>query len=179
MKSWKVTAEINMDASKYVSVNVKANTERKAIIIGEEKIKKVYDAFFVTNIVAKEVEKETKNEDKKLKTLEELLNEGKSFKEINKNFKDMIKNVKESGANFVICQWGFDDEANHLLMHNNLPAVRWVGGAEIEQIALATGGRIITNFKDIKKEKLGRAREVKEINMKNILKIKRKKIIKH
>lgn len=88
MKSWKVTAEINMDASKYVSVNVKANTERKAIIIGEEKIKKVYDAFFVTNIVAKEVEKETKNEDKKLKTLEELLNEGKSFKEINKNFKD-------------------------------------------------------------------------------------------
>ena len=77
-----------MDASKYVSVNVKANTERKAIIIGEEKIKKVYDAFFVTNIVAKEVEKETKNEDKKLKTLEELLNEGKSFKEINKNFKD-------------------------------------------------------------------------------------------
>jgi T-complex protein 1 subunit epsilon len=80
-------------------------------------------------------------------------------------FKDMVKSVKESGANFVICQWGFDDEANHLLMHNNLPAVRWVGGAEIELIALATGGRIITNFKDIKKEKLGSAREVKEINV--------------
>ena len=47
-------------------------------------------------------------------------------------FKNMIKNVKESGANFIICQWGFDDEANHLLMHNNLPAVRWVGGAEIQ-----------------------------------------------
>ena len=77
----------------------------------------------------------------------------------------MVKSVKESGANFVICQWGFDDEANHLLMHNNLPAVRWVGGAEIELIALATGGRIITNFKDIKKEKLGNAREVKEINV--------------
>ena len=80
-------------------------------------------------------------------------------------FKNMIKNVKESGANFIICQWGFDDEANHLLMHNNLPAIRWVGGTEIEQIALATGGRIITNFNDIKKEKLGRAREVKEITI--------------
>ena len=68
-------------------------------------------------------------------------------------FKNMIKSVKDSGANFVICQWGFDDEANHLLMHNNLPAVRWVGGAEIEQISLATGGRIISNFNDIKKEK--------------------------
>ena len=66
----------------------------------------------------------------------------------------MVENVKQSGANFVICQWGFDDEANHLLMHNNLPSVRWVGGSEIEQIALATGGRIINNFSEIKKEKL-------------------------
>ena len=80
-------------------------------------------------------------------------------------FKTMVKNVKESGANFVICQWGFDDEANHLLMHSNLPSVRWVGGAEIEQIALATGGRIINNFSDIKAEKLGSARVIKEISV--------------
>ncbi len=44
----------------------------------------------------------------------------------------MIKKIKDAGANVVICQWGFDDEANHLLMQNNLPAVRWVGGPEIE-----------------------------------------------
>ena len=37
--------------------------------------------------------------------------------------------------------------------------------AEIEQIALATGGKIISNFNEIKKEKLGRAREVKEITI--------------
>lgn len=47
-------------------------------------------------------------------------------------FADMIKQVKDTGANLVICQWGFDDEANHLLMQNDLPAVRWVGGPEIE-----------------------------------------------
>ena len=40
--------------------------------------------------------------------------------------------VKDSGANLVICQWGFDDEANHLLLQQKLPAVRWVGGPEIE-----------------------------------------------
>ena len=40
--------------------------------------------------------------------------------------------VKTTGANLVICQWGFDDEANHLLLHKQLPAVRWVGGPEIE-----------------------------------------------
>ena len=44
------------------------------------------------------------------------------------------------GATLVICQWGFDDEANHLLMHRDLPAVRWVGGVELELIAIATGG---------------------------------------
>ena len=31
-----------------------------------------------------------------------------------------------------MCQWGFDDEANHLLMQNKLPAIRWVGGPELE-----------------------------------------------
>lgn len=31
-------------------------------------------------------------------------------------FIDMVKKVKDSGANVVLCQWGFDDEANHLLM---------------------------------------------------------------
>ena len=47
--------------------------------------------------------------------------------------------LQEVGATLVICQWGFDDEANHLLMHRNLPAVRWVGGVELELIAIATG----------------------------------------
>jgi T-complex protein 1 subunit epsilon len=47
-------------------------------------------------------------------------------------FDEMVKQVKDTGANLVICQWGFDDEANHLLLQNNLPAVRWVGGPEIE-----------------------------------------------
>jgi T-complex protein 1 subunit epsilon len=42
-------------------------------------------------------------------------------------FKDMVQKVKDSGANLVICQWGFDDEANHLLLQHGLAAVRWVG----------------------------------------------------
>lgn len=50
------------------------------------------------------------------------------------------------GAGLVICQWGFEDEANHLLMHHNLPAIRWVGGVEIELLAMATGARIVPRF---------------------------------
>merc|ERR1719313_1276185 len=76
----------------------------------------------------------------------------------------MVQKVKESGANVVLCQWGFDDEANHLLMHNGLPAVRWVGGVEIELLAIATGARIIPRFEELSTEKLGTCGVIKEMN---------------
>ncbi|KAF5341759.1 hypothetical protein D9611_001810 [Ephemerocybe angulata] len=79
-------------------------------------------------------------------------------------FQDMIKKVKDTGANLVICQWGFDDEANHLLMQNELPAVRWVGGPEIELIAMASQGRIVPRFEDLTAEKLGSAGIVREVS---------------
>lgn len=79
-------------------------------------------------------------------------------------FSEMIDHVKASGANLVICQWGFDDEANHLLLQNKLPAVRWVGGPEIELIAIATKGRIVPRFEDLKPEKLGTAGTVRELS---------------
>jgi T-complex protein 1 subunit epsilon len=78
-------------------------------------------------------------------------------------FKEMIKYVQDSGANLVICQWGFDDEANHLLLQNQLPAVRWVGGPELELIAIATNGKIVPRFEDLSKEKLGKAGKVYEL----------------
>ncbi|VDL97160.1 unnamed protein product [Schistocephalus solidus] len=78
-------------------------------------------------------------------------------------FTEMVDSVKATGANLVICQWGFDDEANHLLLSKQLPAVRWVGGAEIELIAIATGGRIVPRFEELTTEKLGRAGIVREM----------------
>lgn len=78
-------------------------------------------------------------------------------------FVDMVKRCKDSGAELVICQWGFDDEANHLLMHHKLPAVRWVGGVEIELLAMATGARIVPRFEELTADKLGFAKSVKEV----------------
>jgi len=80
-----------------------------------------------------------------------------------KYFRDQIKMIQDSGANLVICQWGFDDEANHLLYQSKLPAVRWVGGVELELIAIATGGRIVPRFEEITASKLGKAGIVEEI----------------
>ncbi|KAI9136706.1 putative T-complex protein 1 epsilon subunit [Paraphysoderma sedebokerense] len=91
--------------------------------------------------------------------------EYKVLQEYERNkFEEMVKRVKDTGANLVICQWGFDDEANHLLMQNNLPAVRWVGGPEIELIAIATNGRIVPRFEDLSAQKLGTAGLVREMS---------------
>ncbi|KAF1350032.1 chaperonin Cpn60/TCP-1 family [Delphinella strobiligena] len=79
-------------------------------------------------------------------------------------FAEMIQQIKDTGANVVICQWGFDDEANHLLLTNKLPAVRWVGGPEIELIAIATNGRIVPRFEDLSADKLGKAGIVREMS---------------
>ena len=72
--------------------------------------------------------------------------------------------MKNAGATLAICQWGFDDEANHLLLQQNLPAVRWVGGPEIELIAIATGGRIVPRFEELSPDKLGSAGLVRELS---------------
>ncbi|KRT79131.1 hypothetical protein AMK59_6414, partial [Oryctes borbonicus] len=90
------------------------------------------------------------------------------YKELRKyeqeKFTDMVSQVKQAGATLAICQWGFDDEANHLLLQQNLPAVRWVGGPEIELIAIATGGRIVPRFEELTPNKLGKAGLVRELS---------------
>jgi len=49
IKTWIVTAEVDMDASRHDTVTVKANTERKARIMAEDAFKKM-GHFFVTNL---------------------------------------------------------------------------------------------------------------------------------
>jgi len=87
----------------------------------------------------------------------------KLYKYEQDKFIEIVQKVKDVGATLAICQWGFDDEANHLLLHHKLPAVRWVGGPEIELIAIATGGRIVPRFEELSSEKLGKAGTVREL----------------
>lgn len=82
-----------------------------------------------------------------------------------KYFTDMVDKLQASGCNLAICQWGFDDEANHLLYQRGLPAIRWVGGVELELIAIATGARIVPRFEELSADKLGRAGTVRELSL--------------
>jgi len=78
-------------------------------------------------------------------------------------FHDMIEHIIQSGANVAFCQWGFDDEANHLLLQKKLPAVRWIGGVELELIAMATGGHIVPRFKELNADKLGKCGSIRTL----------------
>jgi T-complex protein 1 subunit epsilon len=48
-------------------------------------------------------------------------------------------------------------------MHNDLPAIRWVGGVEIELLAMATGARIVPRFQELTPDKLGFAESVRQV----------------
>lgn len=41
--------------------------------------------------------------------------------------------------------------------------MRWVGGVELELIAIATGGRIVPRFQELSSDKLGQAGLVREV----------------
>jgi thermosome len=76
--------------------------------------------------------------------------------------KDMVEKVKKAGANVLICQKGIDDLAQHLLAKEGIMATRRAKESDMEKLAKATGGRIISNLDDLKAKDLGEAGLVEE-----------------
>ena len=71
--------------------------------------------------------------------------------------KKMVDNIKKSGATVVICQKGIDDLAQHYLAKHKIMAIRRSKKSDIEALAKATGGRIVSNMDGISKVDLGYA----------------------
>jgi len=76
--------------------------------------------------------------------------------------KDMVEKVAAKGANVVIAQKGIDDMAQHFLARKGILTVRRVKKSDMEKLAKATGGKIITNLDDISPSDLGYAELVEE-----------------
>ena len=75
----------------------------------------------------------------------------------NKMLQDMVDKVKASGANVVFCQKGIDDMAQHFLAKVGILAARRVKQSDMEKLARATGGIIVTNLADLRAQDLGLA----------------------
>jgi thermosome len=79
--------------------------------------------------------------------------------------KEMVDKVAAVGANVVFCQKGIDDMAQFFLAKAGILAVRRVKASDMEKLAKATGGRIVTNFEDLTEKDLGRAGLVEEVKI--------------
>lgn len=94
------------------------------------------------------------------------ISDSESYKNLNSAeqifFKQMISQIKKSGANLLICQWGFDDEGNHLLLRNKISAIRWVNGTEIELLSIQTGSSINSRYSEINSSTIGFCGKVTE-----------------
>jgi thermosome len=76
--------------------------------------------------------------------------------------KDMVDRIVAAGANIVFVQKGIDDLAQHFLAKAGIYSVRRVKKSDMEKLARATGGRIITSIHELSKDDLGRAGLVEE-----------------
>jgi len=76
--------------------------------------------------------------------------------------KEMIEKIAAAGANVVLCQKGIDDMAQHFMARKRILAVRRVKKSDMEKLAKATGGKIVTNLDDLTPADLGYAEVVEE-----------------
>ncbi len=76
--------------------------------------------------------------------------------------KEMVDKIKASGASAVFCQKGIDDMAQHFLAKQGITVARRVKQSDMEKLARATGGKVITNLDDLKGGDLGKAGLVEE-----------------
>jgi thermosome len=76
--------------------------------------------------------------------------------------KDMAEKIVKAGANVVICQKGIDDVAQHFLSKKGVIAIRRAKKSDMEKLAKATGGKIVTKLDDITSADLGYAGLVEE-----------------
>jgi thermosome len=76
--------------------------------------------------------------------------------------KEMVEKLAAKGANVILCQKGIDDMAQHFFSRKNVLAVRRVKKSDMEKLAKATGGKVITSLDDVTKRDLGYAQLVEE-----------------
>ena len=90
-------------------------------------------------------------------------NQMKAFLDQETNtLKGMAEKIKASGANVVFCQKGIDDMVQHFLAKDGIIAARRIKESDMEKLAKATGGKIVSNLDDLKSADLGKAGIVEE-----------------
>jgi archaeal chaperonin len=84
------------------------------------------------------------------------------LEEENRMLKSMVDKITASGANVLLCQKGIDDLAQHYLAKEGILAVRRVKESDMNNLAKATEGRVLSNLDELSASDLGYAKLVEE-----------------
>ena len=84
------------------------------------------------------------------------------LEEENRMLKSMVDKILTSGANVLLCQKGIDDLAQHYLAKEGILAVRRVKESDMNNLAKATEGRVLSNIDELSEADLGYAKVVEE-----------------
>jgi thermosome len=84
------------------------------------------------------------------------------LEEENRMLKSMVDKISASGANVLLCQKGIDDLAQHYLAKEGILAVRRVKESDMNNLAKATEGRMLSNIDELSEADLGYAKVVEE-----------------
>jgi len=86
-----------------------------------------------------------------------------AFLEEEQNYiRGLVETICATGANVVVCQKGIDDLAQHYLAKAGVFAIRRAKKSDMEALAKATGGRVVTTIDDLSDADLGHAARVEE-----------------
>jgi thermosome len=77
--------------------------------------------------------------------------------------KEITHKIITSGANVVFCQKGIDDVAQYYLSKAGIFACRRIAKSDMEKLARATSGKIVSNLNEISDGQMGTAKLVEEV----------------
>lgn len=173
--------EIIVDAVEIVAEDKKVDLED--IRIEKQKGRAIEDTELIKGIVIDKerinLEMPTKVEEARIALVEEALEirgpetEAKisvSTPEQLQNFlnqedsilKSKVEWIKESGANVLFVQKGIDELVQHYLAREGIYAVRRVAKSDMQNLAKATGAKIVSKLSEINPSDLGYASSVEE-----------------
>jgi archaeal chaperonin len=131
----------------------------KGIIIDKEVVsssmpKRIEGAKIALIDAALEIHKTTFDAEIKVKdptTMQGFLDEEEHM------LKKMVEAIIAAGANVMFCQKGIDDDAQNFLAQNGIMAIRRVKKSDMDKLARATHGRVISSIRDLTSADIGEA----------------------
>jgi archaeal chaperonin len=162
-KNFRVDAD-NIKVEKKAGGSIEDTKLIQGIVLDKEVVhgampKRIEDAKIALLNAALEIEKTEMSAEIRISDPQQMQ---MFLEEENRMLKSMVDKISTSGANVLLCQKGIDDLAQHYLAKEGILAVRRVKESDMNNLAKATEGRVLSNIDELSEADLGYAKVVEE-----------------